>query len=177
VVQKEAEDAVEDFRDEGFEVEEADTLLQEAEEAIHEGRYVLAEEYSGEVKAWIEETRIASRDAMAALEAAAASISTAEYDGRTSSLDQARETLQAAHNLYDEGGFLEAISRAEQASIIAQLSTTASLVHGHPHRSTVRFRGDSPVDRRLSTEEEEECTHCSPGRALGSKHRYQHDPR
>ncbi|MCW3990226.1 MAG: hypothetical protein NWE88_09150 [Candidatus Bathyarchaeota archaeon] len=132
VVQKEAEDAVEDFRDEGFEVEEADTLLQEAEEAIHEGRYVLAEEYSGDVKAWIDETRIASRDAMAALEAAAASISTAEYDGRTSSLDQARETLQAAHNLYDEGGFLEARSRAEQASIIAQLSTTAPWYTGIP---------------------------------------------
>jgi len=131
-IQKEAEDAVEDFNDEGFDVEGADTLLQEAEETIEEGRYVQAEEYSGEVKAWIEDTRIASRDAMAALEAAAASISAAEYDGRTSSLDQARETLQAAHSLYDEGGFLEAKSRAEQASIIAQLSTTASWYTGIP---------------------------------------------
>ncbi len=69
---------------------------------------------------------------MAALEAAVASISAAEYDGRTSSLDQARETLQAAHNLYDEGGFLEAKSRAEQASIIAQLSTTAPCTLAFP---------------------------------------------
>ena len=131
-VHKEAENAVEDFSEEGFEVEEADTLLQQTEEAIEEGRYVQAEEYSGDVKAWIEETRIASQEATVALEAAAASISTAEEDGRTSSLDQARETLQEAHNQYDGGSFLEAKRLGEQASIVAQLSTTAPWYTGIP---------------------------------------------
>ena len=131
-VQKEAEDAVEDFHDEGYEVEGADTLLQEAEEAIEEGRYVQAEEYSREVKAWIEGVRIDSQEANAALNAAAASISAAEDDGRNSALDQARETLQAAYTSYDEGGYLEARRLAEQASIIAQLSTTSPWYTGLP---------------------------------------------
>jgi len=131
-VHKEAENAVEDFSEEGFEVEEADTLLQQTEDAIEEGRYVQAEEYSGEVKAWIEETRIASQEATASLEAAVASISAAEDDGRTSSLDQARETLQEAHNQNDRGSFLEARRLAEQASIVAQLSTNAPWYSGIP---------------------------------------------
>ena len=131
-VQKEAEDAVEDFHEEGFEVDGADTLLQEAEEAIEEGRYVKAEEYSREVKAWIEEIRIDSQEANAALDAASASISAAEDDGRTSALDQARETLQAAYTSYDEGGYLEARRLAEQASIIAQLSTASPWYTGLP---------------------------------------------
>jgi uncharacterized membrane protein len=131
-VHKEAEDAVEVFSEEGFEVEEADTLLQQTMEAIEAGRYVQAEEYSEKVKTWIEETRIASQEATAALEAAAASISVAEDDRRTSSLDQARETLQEAHNQYDEGRFLEAKRLGEQASIVAQLSTTAPWYTGVP---------------------------------------------
>ena len=95
-------------------------------------RYVQAEEYSEEVKAWIEETQIASQEAAAALGSTDASISTAKDDGRTSSLDQAREKLQEAHNLFDDGSFLEARSLAEQASIISQLSTTIPWYTGVP---------------------------------------------
>ncbi len=131
-LQKEAENAVEEFTEEGFEVEEADALLRQAKEAIEEGRYVQAEEYSGEVKTWIEEARITSHESTAALGSAAASISAAKDDGRTSSLDQARETLQEAHNLFDDGSFLEAGRLAEQASIIAQLSTTTPWYTGVP---------------------------------------------
>lgn len=131
-LQKEAENAVEDFSEEGFDVEEADAFLRQAKDALEEGRYVQAEEYSGAVKAWIEEARIASQEATAALGSATASISAAKDEGRTSSLDQARETLQEAHNLFNEGSFLEARRLAEQASIIAQLSTTTPWYTGVP---------------------------------------------
>jgi uncharacterized membrane protein len=125
-LRKEAEEAVEGFRAEGFEVEDALTLLQQAKQAYDDGQYIQAEQYARQVNTWIDETRTTALEAISEMEAAADDIESAELDRRTSLLDQAKDELEKAHRTYDSGDYVGAKSLAQRASVTAQVSETVS---------------------------------------------------
>ena len=125
-LRKEAEEAVEGFRAEGFEVEDALTLLQLAKQAYDDGQYIQAEQYAKQVNTWIDETRTTAMEALSEMEAAAVDIESAELDRRTSLLDQAKDELEEAHRTYDSGDYERAKNLAQRASVTAQVSKSVS---------------------------------------------------
>jgi uncharacterized membrane protein len=125
-LRKEAEAAVEGFKAEGFEVEDALTLLQLAKKAYDDGQYIQAEQYARQVNTWIDQTRTTALEALSEMETAAVDIESAELDRRTSLLDQAKDELEEAHITYDSGDYEGAKSLAQVASVTAQISKSVS---------------------------------------------------
>ena len=131
-LRKEAETALGEFQAEGFSIDPALAILQQAKDAYDEGQYVQSEELAREVKDWISETREAAQAADDSIKEAGFAIVAAEDEKRTSLLEEAKDELEGARLAYDSGDYEEAERLAEQAVITAQLSKTVAWFESIP---------------------------------------------
>lgn len=123
-VKNEAEEAIEESREEGINVEAAERLLQQAREAFEQERYSQAELYANQAKTQANEHRNLAQEAKSAIFTAAFSIETASDEGRTSLLNQAEVELEEAWRAYEAGEYDIAKELATQALLVARLSKT-----------------------------------------------------
>ena len=131
-LKKEAEAAVVEAKAEGVRVDDAELLLQQANDAFEGGRYDQVELYANQAKALVAEMRSQAHEAVNALENARSAIKTAEEEKRVSSLEDARRELEQANNAYEAGDYEVARYIAQQASITAQLSKPALWLQSLP---------------------------------------------
>ncbi|MFP3951888.1 MAG: MarR family transcriptional regulator [Candidatus Bathyarchaeia archaeon] len=122
----EAEEYIEGAKLRGIKTDEAEALLQLAEEEYRAGVYVKAEEYANSATEKVREIEGLAVDAQTAINKAESAIKEAQASGRTGQLDEAESTLDEAETLWAEGAYLEAKIQAEEAERIAVNSEEGS---------------------------------------------------
>jgi uncharacterized membrane protein len=120
---KDAEETIQTIKDSGIITEEADTLLQQANDALSSGLYSEAEQLADDAKASAQEASSQAATAESKMTLAREAISAAEDAGNTVGLDQARDLLREAETAFEAGGYQEAGSLAQQAQTVAAEAT------------------------------------------------------
>ena len=118
----EARSALDEGREEGLNVDEADALLTQAEDAYTEGLYSKAEQYASQIEDSIKTVRASTQEALVILTSAEADIESASDSGRTTMLEQAIEELAEAKRSFERGDYEAVKQLAYQASIAARMS-------------------------------------------------------
>lgn len=114
-----ADDYIEKVKNLGIITDEAEEILQLAEDEYTEGNYVEAEEYAKSAKEKAQQIEGLAAGSQIAIEEAESAIKEAQTSGRTSQLDQAKSALVKAETLYSEGNYQEAKVQAEESERIA----------------------------------------------------------
>ncbi len=119
VVIRDAEAKIGDIKAEGIIVEEAESLLQQAYEALDSELYAEAEQFADQARASARASQEAALSAKDAIDVASASIAAASEAGRTVGLDDAEGLLQQAEAEYDTGDYSGAKTLAGEAQTAA----------------------------------------------------------
>ncbi len=110
-----AEATIDGIKSEGISVDEAESLLQQAKEALASGFYAEAEQLAKAAKASALDSRGLSDSAVSEIERAEDAIGVAEDAGRTVGLDDAKDLLQQAETAYAAGDYAQAEEFAGKA--------------------------------------------------------------
>ena len=116
---KDAESTIEAVKAQGIVAEEAETLLQQAYDALSANQYVEAEQYAAQSKTSAQSAESAASSAERAINLASTSISAARDEGRTVGLDDAEGLLQQAEDAFEAGDYTGAEALAEHAQATA----------------------------------------------------------
>ena len=124
IVLTDAEQKINEIKNFGINLAEAETKLQAAENAFSHGNFPEAETLGNEainLAIFINQT---ANQAQTKLHEAEAAIVEAQHKERTSGLGDALSLLGQAHSAYDDGNYLEALNLATQAASKAEDSTS-----------------------------------------------------
>ena len=121
---KDAESTIETVKAQGIVAEEAETLLQQAYDALSANQYVEAEQYAAQSKTSAQNAESAASSAEEAINSASTSISAARDEGRTFGLDDAEGLLQQAEEAFEAGDYSGAEALAENAQAAAAEART-----------------------------------------------------
>jgi len=115
IVLDDAEAAIMEIKNLGIIVTEAETKLQDAEDAFALGNYAEAETLGNDVKNLVIQINQTATQAQSQLIEAEITIANAENEGRTDGLNDAKDLFDQAKHNFDLGAYLEALSLATQA--------------------------------------------------------------
>jgi uncharacterized membrane protein len=118
-----AEATIEGIKTEGVIVDEAETLLQQAQEALDGELYAEAEQLAEDAKDSALETQAQAYSASTEISQTGEAIAAALDAGRTVGLEEARALLQEAEDAYDAGDYVGAEGLAGDARIAATEAT------------------------------------------------------
>jgi uncharacterized membrane protein len=124
VVIRDAEAKIGEIKAEGIIVDEAESLLQQAYDALNSELYAEAEQLANQAKAEARTSQEAASSAKDAIDAASASIAAASEAGRTVGLDDAEGLLQQAEAEYEAGDYSGAKTLAGEAQTAADRAET-----------------------------------------------------
>jgi len=116
---KDAESTIETVKAQGIVAEEAETLLQQAYDALNANQYVEAEQHAAQSKISAQSAESAASSAEEAINSVSTSISAARDEGRTVGLDDAEGLLQQAEDAFEAGDYTGAEALAENAQASA----------------------------------------------------------
>ncbi len=116
---KDAESTIETVKAQGIVAEEAETLLQQAYDALNANQYVEAEQHATQSKTSAQSAESAASSAEEAINSVSTSISAARDEGRTVGLDDAEGLLQQAEDAFEAGDYTGAEALAENAQAAA----------------------------------------------------------
>ena len=115
IVLDDAEAAIMEIKNLGIIVTEAETKLQDAEDAFALGNYAEAETLGNDVKNLVIQINQTATQAQSQIIEAEITIANAENEGRTDGLKDAKDLFDQAKHNFDLGAYLEALSLATQA--------------------------------------------------------------
>jgi len=115
IVLDDAEAAIMEIKNLGIIVTEAETKLQDAEDAFALGNYAEAETLGNDVKNLVIQINQTATQAQSQIIEAEITIANAENEGRTDGLNDAKDLFDQAKHNFDLGAYLEALSLATQA--------------------------------------------------------------
>lgn len=115
IVLQDAEQTIDAIKNIGINVTEAETKLQDAQQAFNQGNYPDAETKGTEAKTLAIQINQTATFAQQKIAEAEEAIAQAESDERTVGLDEAKTLLAQAKSAYDTGNYVVALSLAEQA--------------------------------------------------------------
>ena len=115
IVLDDAEAAIMEIKNLGIIVTEAETKLQDAEDAFALGNYAEAETLGNDVKNLVIQINQTATQAQSQIIEAEIIIANAENEGRTDGLNDAKDLFDQAKHNFDLGAYLEALSLATQA--------------------------------------------------------------
>jgi len=124
IVLNEATSTINEIKNLGIKLSEAEVKLQQANSAFNSGNYVDAETLGSEAKSLAIQINQTAAQANSKMDEAEAAIATAQTEGRTVGLDAAQNLLEQANNEYSAGNYAEALSLAEQSLTAAGEATT-----------------------------------------------------
>ena len=115
IVLDDAEASIMEIKNLGIIVTEAETKLQDAEDAFALGNYAEAETLGNDVKNLVIQINQTATQAQSQIIEAEIIIANAENEGRTDGLNDAKDLFDQAKHNFDLGAYLEALSLATQA--------------------------------------------------------------
>ena len=137
IVLSEAETTIMEIKNFGTISTEAETKLQEAEDAFNLGNYVEAETLGYEAKNLAIQINQTATQAQSKMDEAEGAITNAQNEGRPLGLNEAQVLLDQAYSAYVTGNYTQAmnlatqaITKAEEAEIFLSEETDPSLVYG-----------------------------------------------
>jgi uncharacterized membrane protein len=137
IVLDEAETTIMGIKNFGINITEAETTLQEAEDAFDLGNYVEAETLGYDAKNLAIQINQTATHAQSKMDEAEDAITNAQNEGRTLGLNEAQVLLDQANNAYNNGNYSEAmnlatqaITKAEEAEIFLSEESDPLLVYG-----------------------------------------------
>jgi len=137
IVLSEAETTIMAIKNLGINITEAETSLQEAEDAFNLGNYVEAETLGYEAKNLAIQINQTATQAQSKMDEAEGAIANAQNEGRILGLNEAQILLDQAYSAYNNGNYSEAmnlatqaITKAEEAEIFLSEETDPLLVYG-----------------------------------------------
>jgi uncharacterized membrane protein len=137
IVLSEAETIIMAIKNLGINITEAETALQEAEDAFNLGNYVEAETLGYEAKNLAIQINQTATQARSKMDEAEEAIDNAQNEGRTLRLNEAQNLLDQANSAYNNGNYSEAtnlatqaITKAEEAEIFLSEETDSLLIYG-----------------------------------------------
>jgi uncharacterized membrane protein len=137
IVLSEAETIIMAIKNLGINITEAETTLQEAEDAFNLRNYVEAETLGYEAKNLAIQVNQTATQAQSKMDEAEEAIANAQNEGRTLGLNEAQDLLDQANSAYNNGNYSEAtnlatqaITKAEEAEIFLSEETDSLLVYG-----------------------------------------------
>lgn len=120
IVLNDAETIINQIKEQGIIVTEAEAKLQEAMLAFNSEIYTQAETLGYEAKDLALQINETATEALVAIDGASSEITKAENDGRTSGLSEAKNLLDSANNTYANGDYVQAYTLANQARTQAE---------------------------------------------------------
>jgi uncharacterized membrane protein len=120
IVLDETEQAIMDIKNLGIIVTEAETKLQQAEDAFTLGNYAETETLGNEAKNLATQINQTAAQAQSQLTKAENAIANAQNEERTVGLNEAQDLLEQANSAYDLGNYSESLSLAAQAVTAAE---------------------------------------------------------
>jgi uncharacterized membrane protein len=137
IVLSEAETIIMAIKNLGINITEAETTLQEAEDAFNLRNYVEAETLGYEAKNLAIQVNQTATQAQSKMDEAEEAIANAQNEGRTLGLNEAQDLLDQANSAYNNGNYSEAtnlatqaITKAEEAEIFLSEETDSLLIYG-----------------------------------------------
>jgi uncharacterized membrane protein len=126
IVLNEAETTINEIKNCGTIITEAETKLQEANDAFNLGNYVDAETLAYDAKTFAIQINQTATQAQSKMDEAEDAIANAQNEERTVCLDEAQELINQAYSAYVTGNYTQAMNLATQAITKAEEACTSS---------------------------------------------------